>query len=357
MNFRVPGPTPVPPEVMAAMQRQMINHRSKEFAEIFRRVTAGLQHFFHTESDVLIFATSGTGGLEAAVVNTLSPGDRVLGVSIGYFGERFLAIARAYGAEVRELAFPWGKAADPSVIREELQRDPEIKAVLVTHNETSTGVVNDLETIAQVVRGTPALLVVDAISSLGAVPLPMDEWGVDVLITGSQKAWMIPPGLAMVGISPRAWAAHKSARMPRFYFDFTAAKQLAARGSVPFTPAISLFYGLDKALELMAEEGREAIFERHRRVGERARQGVKGLGLELLAEERYASNTVTAIKVPEEMDGELVLERLLEEHGVALGGGPGKMAGRLWRIGHLGWVQEADIDGVMAALGAVLSRG
>ncbi len=356
MNLRVPGPTPLPPSVIEAMSRQMVSHRGDEFATIFREVTNELKTFFQTSNDVLILASSGTGGLEAAVVNFLSPGDRILGVSIGYFGERFLAIARAYGATMKELEFPWGEAADPALIERELTADPTIKAVLVTHNETSTGVTNDLAAISEAVKPSGALLIVDAISSLGAIPLPVDDWGIDICVTCSQKAWMTPPGLAMISVSDRAWAAQREAQMPRFYMDLTQMKRAAAKGSTPFTPAVSLFYALKEALRLMSEEGRKNILQRHRRLGERTRQGIKALGLELFANENYASNTVTAVKVPDGIDGELVGQQLLERYGVAIAEGSGKLTGKIWRIAHLGYVSEDDIDQTVAALGAVLSQ-
>jgi len=244
--------------------------------------------------------------------------------------------------------------ADPVLVERELPADPSIKAVLVTHNETSTGVTNDLAAISQVVKSSGALLLVDAISSLGAIPLPVDDWGIDVCVTGSQKAWMTPPGLAMISISEQAWAAQREAQMPRFYMDLAQVKRAAAKGSTPFTPAVSLFYGLQQALRLMAEEELENIFRRHRRLGERTRQGVKALGLELFANESYASDTITAVKVPDGIDGGLVRRQLLERHGVAIGDGSGKLAGKIWRIAHMGYVSEANIDQAVAALGAVL---
>ncbi|MFC2045879.1 pyridoxal-phosphate-dependent aminotransferase family protein, partial [Chloroflexota bacterium] len=222
-HLRIPGPTPCPPEILQAMTKQMINHRGDEMAQIINDITAKLKQVFQTENDILILTGSGTGGLEAAVVNTLSPGDKVLSVSIGVFGERFATIARTFGAEVTPLQFEWGKAADPNAIRSALQADPEIKAVLVTHNETSTGVTNDLASISAVVKEFDKLLLVDAISSLGSINLPVDEWQCDVTVTGSQKGWMVPPGLAMVSVSQNAWQAHAAAKMPRFYWDFTQA--------------------------------------------------------------------------------------------------------------------------------------
>lgn len=331
----------------------MINHRGPEFAALIRRATARLKEFFQTQNDVLILTASGSGAMEAAVVNTLSPGQRVLAVSVGAFGDRFAQIAQAFGAQVVKLDFPWGQAADPAAVAEALSQGPGFAAVLLTHNETSTGVTNDLEALSRVVHeaGGDALLIVDAISSLGAIDLPVDRWGCDVVIAGSQKGWMVPPGLAMVSVGPRAWQAAAQAKMPRFYWDFAAAKRYLERGQTPATPAVSLFFALDKALELMAEEGLENIIARHRRIGEYTRAGLKALGFTLFAQGSHASNTVTAVRVPEGMDGAKLRRALREEYGVVVAGGQGLFTDKIFRIGHLGFVSEADIDGVLEALG------
>ena len=307
MNLRIPGPTPCPPEVLAAVARPMINHRGRQFAQLIGRATQRLRQFYRTGGDVLILTASGTGGMEAAIVNTLSPGDRVLAVSIGAFGDRFAAIAEAYGAQVVRLSYEWGRAADPDDVRKALGDDPNIAAVLVTHNETSTGVTNPLAEIAAAAREVGAvreqpLLLVDAISSLGAIPLEMDAWGLDVVVTGSQKGWMVPPGLAFISVSEGAWRAYGSAGMPRFYFDLGRHRDALARGQTPWTPALSILFGLEVALERMAQEELPAIFQRHARIAQMTRDGVKALGLELLADERFASPTVTAVKVPEGVD-------------------------------------------------------
>lgn len=356
-NLRIPGPTPVPPEVLEAMARPMVDHRGKHFAAVIQRVAERLREFFHTESEVLMLSASGTGGMEAAVVNTLSPGDRVLAVSIGAFGDRFAAIAETYGAQVTALSYEWGEVADPEDVRRALAEDGAIKAVLVTHNETSTGMTNPLEEIARVVRGADCLLLVDAISSLGSVPLEVDGWGLDVVLTGSQKGWMVPPGLAFIAMSERAWRANESAKMPRFYFDLARHRDLLAKGQTPWTPALSIFFALDVALERMAEEGLEAIFARHARIGRLTREGVKPLGLELLArDERYASDTVTAVRCPEGVEVSALRRVLEDEHNVVLAGGQGKLAGKMFRIGHLGLVSEEDIRDTLTALEAALPR-
>ncbi|TMB95833.1 MAG: alanine--glyoxylate aminotransferase family protein, partial [Chloroflexi bacterium] len=310
-----------------------------------------------TSQDVMILSASGTGGLEAAVVNTLSPGDKVLVVSIGSFGERFAQIAETYGAKVVALRYEWGQAARPEDIRSALAEEPDIKAVLVTHNETSTGVTNPLEEIARVVREAEKLLIVDAVSSLGAIPLDMDGWGLDVVVTGSQKGWMVPPGLAFVAMSERAWAAFDEAKMPRFYFDLGRHREALPKGQTPWTPAMSIFFGLDVALERMSKEGMESIFTRHSRMGRLTREGVKSLGLELLCEdERFASDTVTAVKCPEGIEVSDLRKMTEDEYGVVLAGGQGKLSGKIFRIGHLGLVEESDIRGALDALGQSLAK-
>ncbi len=357
MNLRIPGPTPCPPEVLAASARQMINHRGREFADLIGRVVQRLKRFYRTEHDVLVLTASGTGGLEAAIVNTLSPGDQVLAVSIGEFGQRFAEIAEAYGAQVVRLEYEPGQAADPEDVRRALAQHPQARAVLVTHNETSTGVTNPLADIARVVREADRLLLVDAVSSLSSIPVETDAWGLDVVVSGSQKGWMVPPGLAFVSMSPRAWQAYERARMPRVYLDLGRHRRFLERGQTPWTPAVSVLFALDVALEMMEREGLENIFARHARIGQMARQGVKALGLKLLAaDERYASNTVTAVRVPERVDARALLRLLEDEHGVVLAGGQGELQGKVFRIGHLGWVTEEDIRQTLDALAQALPR-
>ena len=353
MQLRIPGPTPLPDAVREALGRQMINHRGPEFAELIARVTRRLKPFFQTTNDLLLLTASGTGALEAAVVNTLSPGDRVLSVSIGVFGDRFAEIARVYGAEVVSTDVEPGRAADPAEVARLLESSGPFKAVLVTHNETSTGVTNDLAAIAEVVHRTDALLLVDAISSVGSIEFKTDEWGCDVVLTGSQKGWMVPPGLAMAVVGPRAWEAHKTARMPRFYWDFAKHRSYLERGQTPATPAVSILFALDVALDLLEREGMENIFARHRRCAARVRRGVKQLGLELFADEAHASSTVTAVKVPSDVDASRLL-KLLREDGVVLAGGQGAQSGRIFRVGHLGWIDDADVDEILAALSRAL---
>jgi aspartate aminotransferase-like enzyme len=355
-NLRIPGPTPCPDEVLQAMTKQMINHRGPEFRDILNRVTENLKVFFQTKNDLFLLTGSGTGGLEAAIVNTLSPGDSVLSVSIGVFGDRFAAIAEQYGASVTPLKFEWGKAADPDEVGRALQADPKIKTVLVTHNETSTGVTNDLEALSKVIKGDGKLLLVDAISSLGSLNLPVDDWDCDVVVSGSQKGWMVPPGLTMVSVSQEAWQAHASARMPRFYWDFTRAKSYLERGQTPWTPAVSTVFAMDRALQVLLEEGLTNIIARHARVGDLTRKGVKSLGLSLFADEKYASNTVTAVNAPNGKNSNDLRKILLSEHEIVLGGGQQSLDGKIFRIGHLGLVSEGDIEAVLSALKVVLPK-
>lgn len=357
MQLRIPGPTPIPDEILNVLSRQMINHRGPEFAELIRRMTDILKEIFQTKGDVLILTGSGTGGMEAAIVNMLSPGDKVLVVSNGFFGERFADIAEIYGAQVERLRFEWGSAADPEAVRQALAKDPGVKAVLVTHNETSTGVTNDLAAISNVVKEFEKLLLVDAISGLGAIDLPADAWGCDVVITASQKGWMVPPGLAMVSVSEKAWQAQAEARMPKYYWDFAKAKQfLDEKGQTPWTPAISMFFALAAALELFQQEGLQNILARHERVGSKAREVVKSLGLSLFPQDRCASNTVTAVKASEGLDVKKLLGILREEHDVVLSGGQQRLEGKIFRIGHLGYVSEEDMDAVGQALRIALPK-
>jgi len=355
-QLRIPGPTPLPSEVLQTLSRQMINHRGPEFAQIINGITDKLKQLFQTQNDVFLLTNSGTGGLEAAIVNTLSPGDKVLSVSNGAFAERFATIVGLFGAEVIPLRFEWGKAVDADAVRQALQANPEVKAVLVTHNETSTGLTNDLASISSVVKEFDKLLLVDAISSLGSINLPVDDWKVDIAVTGSQKGWMAPPGLAMVSVSQEAWQANAKAKMPRFYFDFTRFKSYLEKGQTPWTPSVTTFFALSVSLEMMMKEGLANIIARHARVAKATRDGVKSLGLSLFAEEGYASNTVTAVAASNGLDVSRLRQILREEHQIILGGGQQKLDGKIFRIGHLGWVTEADITPVISALKIVLPQ-
>ncbi len=353
-NLRIPGPTSLPPSVRVAGGRQMINHRGPEFAAMLGRILEGMKPFFGTTSDVAMISSAGSGGLEAAIVNTLSPGDRILAVSIGSFGDRFAKIAGIYGADVTKLEAEWGYAAAADEVRERLRTMPGVKAVLLTHNETSTGVMNPIAELAAAIRDeTPdALILVDSVSGLGAVPFEMDAWGVDLVVTVSQKAWMAAPGLAMIAASTRGWAAMETARMPRFYLDLRAHRSAAATGETPFTPAVAVVYQVDEGLRLMGAEGAPAIFARHEACAAATRAGLAALGFDLFADERHYSRTVTAAIVPDDLDWK-AFNTEIKRRGVVLAGGQGKLAGKVFRVGHLGSVTVEEILGALATLEAV----
>jgi aspartate aminotransferase-like enzyme len=354
-NLRIPGPVPMPEAVRAALANQMINHRGAEFKALLAQVRARLGRVFATENDILCFTCSGTGGLEAAVVNLFSPGDRGLFVVGGVFGERAATIAQTFGVDVVRLEYPWGAAVTPSALRDALRANPDVKVVYLTHNETSTGVTNPIEKLAAIVHEeSAALIFVDSVSGIGALPFETDDWGIDVAVTGSQKAFGCPPGLAMVSVSPKAWDTVGRARMPRFYWDFRKMRDAHNEGSAPFTPAVTIFYGLDAALELMEQEGREAIFARHARAGDLVREGVLELGLELFADPPYNSNIVTAIKVPRSLTPKEIRDALRTQYNTIIAGGQGKLKDSIVRIGHLGFFSEEDLTKTVAQLGAVL---
>jgi aspartate aminotransferase-like enzyme len=360
----IPGPTSVPPRVLKAMGQPMINHRGKEYAALFREVNEGLKAVFQTQNDVLIFPAAGTGALEAAIVNLLSPDDKVLSISVGAFGDRFAQIAEAFGANVVKLAIEWGDGADANVIAEKLN-SPEcqdVKAVLLTQNETSTGVTNPVKEIAEEIGklgnweiDKRPLLLVDAISGLGAIDLPMDAWGVDVVITGAQKALMCPPGLGFVALNERAWNAVETAKMPRFYWDFREAKRYAERDQNPYTPAVSLLFALRESLAMIREEGLSQVFARHERLGSLTREGIKNWGLELLVKnEKCYSNTVTAVLASDGVPASYIISALRDPHNVIVAGGQGKLRDKIFRIGHVGFVSEEDVRQTLTALGQVL---
>ena len=349
-----PGPTPVPPEVLLAMAQPALHHRTPEFEALFAQARRGLQWLFQTRREVLILAASGTGAMEGAVVNACSPGDRVLVIRGGKFGERWAEICQAYGLSVIPVEVPYGKAVDPQAVAAALRKEPGIAAVFATHSETSTGVLHDLEAIAAIVRQTPALLVADAITSLGVVDLPTDAWGVDVVVAGSQKAMMLPPGLAFACLSDRAWAAAERARLPRYYFNFLVERKIQAKHQTAWTPAISLIAGLKAALDLLQAEGLPAIFARHERLARATRAAVTALGLDLFAER--PSPAVTAVKVPEGVDGGAIVRVLRDKHGISIAGGQGSMKGKIFRIATLGYADAYDVLTGIAALEFTLAE-
>lgn len=351
-NLRIPGPTPIPLAVAEAMARPMINHRGPEFAAMLNRITEQLQHFFQTTHPVLGFPASGSGAMEAAIVNSFSPGDAVLSVTVGAFGNRLAKIATAFGLNVTRHEVEWGQAARPEDLAAALAAMPNLRGVLLTHNETSTGITNDIAALTRVIReqSKDVLILVDAVSSLGCIDLRMDEWDLDVVFTGSQKGWMVPPGLAMVGVSDRAWAATEHATLPRFYWDFRMTRKSLEKGQTPYTPPISIYYGLDVSLPMMRAEGRDAIFARHAAGGKLVRDRATAMGLDLFADPQYASNTVTAIRVPDGVDGKVLSKAMREQEGVVIAGGQEHLEGQIIRIGHLGYFHEADLTACMDAL-------
>jgi aspartate aminotransferase-like enzyme len=344
-QLRIPGPTPVPERVQQAMDAPMINHRGPEFRALLPELESGLRWAFQTDNDMLIFPASGTGGLESAVANVVSAGERVLAVTIGAFGDRFADLAEAFGADVARLTLPWGEAADPEDLDDLLSREPDVATVLITHNETSTGVTNPLQSLAEVVKRHKRLLVVDGVSSIGSIAFPVDSWGVDVAITASQKGWMLPPGVTMVSVSKSAWQRQATARSPRFYFDWDRAKKMQSKGMTFTTPALSILFGLRESLLMMREEGLPAIFARHLRVAAAFRAAAGAMGLRLLSQPEIASPTVTAVYFPDALSGEKseAVFKTWRDLGLVLGEGQGKLSGKIFRIGHLGAVYDADV--------------
>lgn len=352
-----PGPTPVPPEVLLAQAQPMIHHRAPIYTEVILAVLADLKYVFQTENDIIIFASSGTGGMESAVANCFSPGDKVLVVSIGNFGERWAKISEVYGLNVTKLDYEWGTRANPQDIADALAADSEIKGVMVTHSETSTGVVNDIEAMAAIVAKTPAIFIVDAISGLGASDFKTDVWKVDVVVAGSQKALMTPPGLAFACVSEKAWGAVEKSTLPKFYFDYKKSREALhkAEPQSPFTPAVSTILGLAAALRMIREEGLENVFARHHVNAAATRAGVKALGLELFGEEDPNAHSVTAVKAPEGIDGQAIVKAMRVDYGITAAGGQGKIKGKIFRFGHCGYYDRFDILSCLAGLEMALS--
>ncbi|MBI4736373.1 MAG: alanine--glyoxylate aminotransferase family protein [candidate division NC10 bacterium] len=342
-----PGPTPIPPEIVQAMSRPIIHHRAPEYEALFAEVRRDLRQLFQCQNEVLMFAASGTGAMEGAVVNALSPGDPVVVVRGGKFGERWAEICEAYGVRVLPVDVPYGKSVDPAVVAAALRSEPGVKAVFATHSETSTGAVHDIQALAAIVRETPALLVVDAITSLGVMDLPMDAWGVDILVAGSQKALMLPPGLAFAALSDRAWAAVPGARLPKYYFNFAAERKAIEKNQSAYTPAVSLVVGLQESLRLILAEGLPNVFARHDRLARATRAGVQALGLTLFAEHPGAA--CTAVKAPAGIEGGAIVKGF-RKRGITIAGGQGSMKGKIFRIAHMGYVDGFD---VLTALGAL----
>ena len=354
-NLRVPGPTPLPLEVREAQSAPMIDHRGTEFGEMQREISGGIAGLIGTREEVLLLTGSGTGAMEAAIVNVLSPGDRVLAVTIGAFGDRFAKIAGAFAAAVDRFEVPWGQAAEPAALAAHLAANPAYRAVLITHNETSTGVTNPLQALAGVVRGAPGdpLLVVDGISGLGAMPFEMDAWGIDLVISASQKAFMGSPGIAIAALSQRAWEAAEAATMPRVYWDLREARTWAAKGQTPWTPAVSVLFGLRVGVRRLTAEGRERTWARHAAIALAVQAGLEGLGLRLVAAPAERSHTVTAAWLPEGLDW-APFNAAMRAKGLIVAGGQGGWAGRILRLGHMGGVGIEEMRGAVRVMGETL---
>jgi len=356
LTLMIPGPTPVPETVLKAMGRHPIGHRSGEFQAIVRRTTEQLKWLHQTSGDVLVITGSGTAAMEAGIINTLSRGDKVICGDNGKFGERWVKVARAYGLDVDVIKAEWGQPLDPEAFRTALEADTAkaIKAVILTHSETSTGVINDLETIALHVKnhGT-ALTLADCVTSLGATDVPMDAWGLDVVASGSQKGYMLPPGLSFVAMSDRAWDAYERSDLPKFYLDLGPYRKTAAKDSNPFTPAVNLYFGLEAALDMMQNEGLEAIFARHARHRSAAQAGMKAIGMPLFAAEGCGSPAITAV-APEGIDAEQLRKAVKEKFDILLAGGQDHLKGQVFRIGHLGFVCDRDVLTAVSAIEATL---
>lgn len=356
LMLMIPGPTPVPEAALLALAKHPIGHRTGEFSNLMAEVTENLKWLHQTESDVLMLTASGTGAVEAGMINFLSPGDRILVGCNGKFGDRWAEVGAAYNLNVEKITAEWGQPLDPQLFAEKLQADTEkqIKAVVITHSETSTGVLNDLETINRhVKKHGEALIIVDAVTSLGAVNLPMDAWGLDVVASGSQKGYMIPPGLGFVAVSPKAWEAYKTAKLPRYYLDLGKYRKSTAKNTTPFTPPVNLMVALHTTLRMMKAEGLEGIFARHQRLMNASRAGMKGLNLPLFAEDSYASPAITAV-APDKVDAEQIRAILKKKFDIALAGGQDHLKGKIFRIGHLGFVSDRDILSAIASLEVAL---
>ncbi len=349
-----PGPTPVPPEVLLSMAMPIIHHRSPDFLPVLDSAKKGLQWLYQTKNDVLILCSTGTGGMVGAVNNFFNQGDKVLVINGGKFGERWTKICKNYGLDVDEIVLEWGYAVKPDIIEEKLKKNKDIKGVFVQASETSTGVYHDIRRLASIVKGYGnTLLVVDAISALAAHDLRTDEWGIDIMIGGAQKGLMLPPGIAFVSVSEKAWEMAKTSKMPRFYFDFKKERENLAKNQTNFTSPVTLIIGLNGSLKMLQAEGLENVFKRHERLAMTTRKAVQALGLELYAKES-PSNAVTAIMTPPGIDGQAVYKNLREKYGITAAGGQDRARGKIFRIAHLGYVDKFDVITAIAGIEMVL---
>lgn len=356
LMLMIPGPTPVPEAALLALAKHPIGHRTSEFSNMLAEVTENLKWLHQTQSDVMLLTTSGTGALEAGMINFLSPGDRILVGCNGKFGERWAEVGEAYGLNVERITAEWGQPLDPQAFAEKLAADQEkhIKAVVVTHSETSTGVLNDLEAINRHVKNhDEALIIVDAVTSLGAVNVPMDTLGLDVVGSGSQKGYMIPPGLGIVAVSPKAWEAYKTAKLPRYYLDLGKYRKSTAKNTTPFTPPVNLIVALHATLRMMKDEGLEAIFARHQRLMNATRAGIQAMNLPLFADDHCASPAITAV-APQGIEADQVRTIMKKRFDIALAGGQDHLKNKIFRIGHLGFVSDRDILSAISSLEVTL---
>ncbi len=352
-RIMTPGPTPVPVEVLLEGAKETIAHRTPKFKKMLKNASENLKKVFRTDGHVFILSSSGTGALETAVANTVSPGDKVITVVGGKFGERWAELCQAYGANMVKIEVEWGDLARPEQIEKALKENPDTKVVFTTLSETSTGVVYDIKGMAEVVKKSDAILVVDAVSGLIAEPLEMDEWGVDIAVAGSQKAFMMPPGLAFVAVNgEKAWKRIEETTSPRYYFDLRAYKKKYP--DTPYTGAVNLVYQLNKALEMIEDEGMENIWKRHALFAESMRNGIKKIGLELLP--KKPGNVLTAVKIPEGVDASEFLKIARDEYGMYFSGGQGKLSGKIFRVSNLGYVDRVDMISAMAVIEMTLKK-
>ncbi len=356
LTLMIPGPTPVPERVLNALSKHPIGHRSPEFQEIIQKTSELLKWLHQTEGDVLTITGSGTAAMEAGIINTLSKGDKVICGENGKFGERWIKVATAFGLDVITVKAKWGEPLNPKSFQEILENDKQIRAVIVTHSETSTGVINDLQTISKYVNSHEnAIMIADCVTSIGACNVPMDAWGIDVIASGSQKGYMMPPGLSFVAMSEKAWLANKRSDLPKFYLDLELYKKTIIKDSSPFTPSVNLYFALEEALIMMKEEGLKSIFTRHKRHMNAIQESMKSIGLKLFAKDGYGSPSITSI-IPSNIDAEILRKSVKNDFDILLAGGQDHLKGKIFRIGHLGFINDRDIITVVGAIEASMDK-
>ena len=348
-NLRIPGPTPLPAQVLSSLSQQVISHRGKSFEKVYQDVVSNLQYFFQTKNPIYLLTASGTAGLETSVVNFFSPGDTVVFFTCGEFGNRWTEIGRRFGLKVTQIKFPDGTGVKKETVEKTLSEMTEVTGVFITHNETSTGVLNNISEIAPIVKNHPSkpLLLIDSVSALGGVNLPMDELGIDVLISASQKAWMSSPGIAMVAVSKDAWERQKVSKIPKYYLDLDLYEKFGQKNQTPATPAVSVLFSLQAALSLMKKQGREKIFRKHLELRDYFREQIRKIGLKLVVNDNEASPTVTSIWPPEGIDEAAWRKILREKYNIVIAGGMGELKGKIVRVAHMGYVTKSDLDQVI----------